>query len=71
MDPHWERSIAQVKDISGYVLASAMASVGLGTSFRSIRNIGPKPLAVGLTASAAVGMTSVILIVTLGDLVHF
>ena len=60
---------AQWKDIVGYTkkaaelfLAVAMASVGLGTSIKGLRDIGLKPLGAGLIAAVLVGGVSITLI---------
>jgi len=60
---------AQWKDIVGYTkkaaelfLAVAMASVGLGTSIKGLRDIGLKPLGAGLIAAVLVGGVSITMI---------
>ena len=65
----WNALTSGIKDWAGYALATAMAGVGLGTSFRKLKGLGLKPFAVGLVSAAAVGLTSIILVLLLGPLV--
>lgn len=58
-----------IKEWSGYILATAMAAVGLGTSFRSMRGLGIKPFYVGLLAAAIVGVTAIVMVFLLGRFV--
>ena len=51
----WERLLAAGADLSGLCLGLAMAAIGLGTSLRSLRALGLRPLLVGLAAALAVG----------------
>ena len=54
----WTRMIGSVSWISGWCLAVAMASVGLGTDVVRMRSLGWKPLGVGLCAAFTVGAVS-------------
>ncbi len=56
----WAQVISSVSWISGWCLAVAMASVGLGTDVGRMRSLGWKPLGVGLSAAVTVGAVSVL-----------
>jgi len=58
----WKGFIADAKSVSVACLAIAMAAVGLGTSVAQLKNLGWKPLLVGLTAALLVGGASLTLI---------
>jgi uncharacterized integral membrane protein (TIGR00698 family) len=62
----WERFIHTTGQVAGWCLVVAMASVGLGTSFDRLKNLGLKPLAVGLLAALLVGGVSMSLIQVVG-----
>ena len=66
----WKTLISSVKDWAGYLLAAAMAGVGLGTSFRTLKGLGLRPFGVGLAAATVVGLTSVVLVLVLGPQVE-
>jgi len=66
----WSGVISNVKQWSGYLLATAMAGVGLGTSLATMKGLGIKPFYVGLFAATIVGMTSLILVLILGPYVR-
>ncbi len=53
-----------------YGLATAMAGVGLGTSFKTMKGLGVKPFAVGLVSATMVGLTSIALVFLLGPLIE-
>jgi uncharacterized membrane protein YadS len=55
-----------IKEWSGYILAAAMAGVGLSTSFKAIKGLGLKPFYVGLFAATMVGVAAVIMAFLLG-----
>ena len=64
-----ERLIGITKGIqqwSGYILATAMAGVGLGTSFKSMKGLGIKPFYVGLFAATMVGVFAIVMVFVLG-----
>jgi len=61
----WRSLHSNIAGWSNYTLAAAMAGVGLGTSFSTLKGLGVKPFAVGLVAAATVGLTSVILVLIL------
>jgi uncharacterized integral membrane protein (TIGR00698 family) len=65
----WRTLISNVKDWAGYLLAAAMAGVGLGTSLKTLKGLGLRPFAVGLAATFVVGLTSVLFVLVLGPLV--
>lgn len=62
----WSDIIHYVKQWSGYILATAMAGVGLGTSLATVKGLGVKPFYVGLFSATVVGVTSLILVLVLG-----
>ncbi len=61
----WRLIVDYTKQTAEICLAIAMASVGLGTSIKSLKSIGLKPLAVGLFSALLVGGVSVSLITLL------
>jgi len=65
----WRSVTSAIRTWSSYILATAMAGVGLGTSLRAIRGLGPKPFLVGILAATSVGAVSIVLILLLGPLV--
>jgi uncharacterized integral membrane protein (TIGR00698 family) len=67
----WARSIGMVSDAAGYALAAAMAGVGLGTHFKTLKGLGVKPFAVGLFAALVVGVASAVAVTLLGGHVQF
>ena len=58
----WQTIVGYTKKTAEVCLAIAMASVGLGTSIKSLKSIGMKPLAVGLFSALLVGGVSLSLI---------
>jgi len=54
----WERVISGVSSVSTWLLAIAMAAVGLGTHLGRLRKLGLRPLLVGLVAALTVGTVS-------------
>ncbi len=68
-EEQWTGITSSIKQWSGYILATAMAGVGLGTSFRSMKGLGIKPFYVGLLAAITVGVTAFVMIVLLGRFV--
>ena len=58
----WKSIVGFIKQIATYCLAIAMAAVGLGTSVKGLREIGLKPLGVGLFSALLVGFVSYVLI---------
>lgn len=67
----WKSITSYIANWAGYILATAMAGVGLGTSFQSLRGLGLKPFYVGLLSAAAVGAASVVVVLILGPHVRF
>jgi len=65
-DGQWSGITGSIKQWSGYVLATAMAGVGLGTSFRSMKGLGIRPFYVGLFAATMVGVVAVVMVFLLG-----
>lgn len=65
----WSNIINYIGQWSGYVLAAAMAGVGLGTSLSTVKGLGIRPFYVGLFSATIVGVTSIILVLLLGPLV--
>lgn len=63
LDPgQWHAFIKLAKEVVTYCLAIAMAGVGLGTSIKGLRSIGPKPMVLALVSALLVGLISVSLI---------
>ena len=67
----WSDVIRTTKQLSGYTLTTAMAAVGLGTAFSTLKGMGLKPFYVGLFAATMVGVTAVIAVQVLGSLASF
>jgi uncharacterized integral membrane protein (TIGR00698 family) len=67
----WTAVIATIKSWAEILLIVALAGVGLGTNFHSIKALGIKPFIVGLGASLSVGLVSYLAITLLGGLVTF
>jgi len=65
----WAGITKGVKQWSGYILAAAMAGVGLSTSFKNMRGLGIKPFYVGLVAATMVGVTAMVMVFLLGGFV--
>jgi uncharacterized membrane protein YadS len=65
-DEAWKVIHNGIKGWSGYILAAAMAGVGLSTSFRSMKGLGIKPFLVGLFAATMVGVVAFIMVLSLG-----
>jgi len=66
----WSNIILYIKQWSGYILATAMAGVGLETSLGTMRGLGIKPFYVGLFSATIVGVTSLIMVFILGPYVQ-
>ncbi len=58
----WKTIVSTIKQAAEICLAVAMASVGLGTSIKGLKEIGLKPLGVGLFSAVLVGVVSITLI---------
>jgi len=65
----WDSLTSTVRTWAGYILAAAMAGVGLGTSVEQIRGLGLKPFAVGISAAFAVGFVGAGLVFVFGPLI--
>lgn len=61
----WTAAVTATRDAAELCLGVAMAAVGLGTSFRGLRQIGMKPFGVGLLSALLVGVVSWGMITTL------
>jgi uncharacterized integral membrane protein (TIGR00698 family) len=68
----WQALTAQIGDLWGskYLLGTAMAAVGLGTSFSVFKGVGFKPFVVGLVGALLVGIVGLIMALLLGAYVH-
>lgn len=62
----WKALTSTIALWAGYVLAAAMAGVGLGTGLDSLKGLGIKPFYVGLLSASAVGVASVLTVLALG-----
>jgi uncharacterized integral membrane protein (TIGR00698 family) len=58
----WHFVVEIVKKVAEWLLTTAMAAVGLGTSIKELLHIGLKPIFVGLFSAALVGLVSFSLI---------
>jgi len=65
----WADITGGIKQWSGYILATAMAGVGLGTSFKSMKGLGIRPFYVGLFAATMVGVSAIAMVFLLGRFV--
>ena len=65
----WVEVTTGITEWSGYILATAMAGVGLGTSFKSMKGLGIKPFFIGLFSAALLGVVAIIMIFLLGRFV--
>jgi len=70
-EEQWHGLTFMVKGWSGYVLATAMTGVGLGTSFAAIKCLGVRPFCVGLLSAALVGVISTMMVLLVGPGVRF
>jgi uncharacterized integral membrane protein (TIGR00698 family) len=66
----WENFCKSVSIIAPWLLATAMAAVGLGTGLAKLRNLGLKPFTVGFAAALLVGVVSTVMIMLLTAM-HF
>ena len=68
----WTTLTTQIGDTWGsrYLLGTAMAGVGLGTSFSVFKNVGMKPFAVGLVGAVLVGAAGLVMALVFGRHVH-
>jgi uncharacterized integral membrane protein (TIGR00698 family) len=68
----WKNLTNQIGEVWGsrYLLGSAMAAVGLGTSFSVFRGVGFKPFFVGFVGAIVVGLTGFTMALLLGRFVH-
>lgn len=58
----WDDLVHSIRTAAEYLLAMAMAAVGLGTSFTQLKGLGFKPFIVGIVAAVAVGAVSIALV---------
>ena len=65
----WDSVTSGIRTWAGYTLATAMASVGLGTSIAQLRGLGFKPFVVGIAAAVSVGAVAVGLVFAFGPLI--
>ena len=65
-EEQWSGITSGIRRWSGYILATAMAGVGLGTSFRSMSGLGIKPFYVGLFSATMVGVAAIAMVFLLG-----
>ncbi len=70
--PGWKNLTNQIGDVWGsrYLLGTAMAAVGLGTSFSVFRGVGAKPFLVGFIGALVVGSMGFVMALLLGRFVH-
>lgn len=67
----WASILRAAGDVWGskYLLGTAMAAVGLGTSLSVFRGVGIKPFLVGLTGALLVGVVGFVMVLLLGPFV--
>jgi len=65
----WKLITGGIKNASGYILAAAVAGIGLSTSFKNMRGLGLKPFVIGFTAAATVSLISFIMVSLIGGFV--
>jgi uncharacterized integral membrane protein (TIGR00698 family) len=65
----WAAAVAWIGNAAGYVLAMAMAGVGLGTRLKTLKGLGITPFYVGLFASVVVGLASAAAVYLLGGMI--
>jgi uncharacterized integral membrane protein (TIGR00698 family) len=65
----WDGLVGGIRQAAEYLLATAMAAVGLGTSFSQLRGLGIKPFVVGMAAAASVGLASIALVTLLAPFI--
>jgi uncharacterized integral membrane protein (TIGR00698 family) len=68
-EDQWMGITKGIKEWSGYILATAMGGVGLGTSLRRMRGLGIRPFYIGLFAAILVGVVAAIMVFLLGRFV--
>jgi uncharacterized membrane protein YadS len=68
-DGAWSDLTHGIRTWAEYILATAMAGVGLGTSITQLRGLGVRPFAVGIAAAVAVGAVSIGLVFLFGPLI--
>jgi uncharacterized integral membrane protein (TIGR00698 family) len=68
----WQELTRQIGEVWGskYLLGTALASVGLSTSFSIFKNVGVKPFAVGLAGALFVGLLGFLMSLFLGRFIH-
>jgi uncharacterized integral membrane protein (TIGR00698 family) len=64
--PIWASFLKGAEWVSKWALASALAGIGLNTDFAKLRNLGIKPLLVGMVAALVVGGVSMSVLLLLG-----
>ena len=62
----WKALVEGIRTWSCYLMATAMAGVGLGTSLRVMSGLGIKPFLVGILVATSVGVVSIVLVLVLG-----
>ena len=66
---NWVAIYNGIKQWSGYILATAMAGVGLSTSFKAMKGLGIRPFYVGFFAAFMVGVAALIMVFAFGRFV--
>jgi uncharacterized membrane protein YadS len=65
----WSDLTGAIRTWAEYILATAMAGVGLGTSIAQLRGLGFKPFLVGVSTAVAVGAVGAGLVFVFGPLI--
>lgn len=66
---NWVELREIINQWSGYILATAMAGVGLSISFKAMKGLGIKPFYVGFFAAIMVGVVALIMVFAIGRFV--
>lgn len=68
----WEGLTKNIGEVCGsrYLLGTALAAVGLNTTFSVFRGVGAKPFAVGFAGAVFVGAVGLVMALLLGRFVH-
>jgi len=68
----WKALTNQIGEVWGsrYLLGTAMAGVGLGTTFSVFKGVGFKPFLVGLAGALLVGLVGLLMALLLGQFVR-
>jgi uncharacterized membrane protein YadS len=66
----WNDVGATAKVLVPWLLAMAMAAIGLGTGLAKLKNLGFKPFSIGFCAALLVGVVSTLLVKLMANVAH-